>query len=146
MSFINEYISKEDRKKYGIDSGLLARNPDLQGKVPEYYQPEWTIDKEREIFIMRIGGVNQAREEGCWQEFILNIKNESIYTFKINRAQGSIQPSDDPFIVIWDKIIEVKFDGVANRNVISILKEALNAFETNNRNAVNLLVIFNFNN
>lgn len=144
MSFINESISKEDREKYGIDNRLLARNPDLQGKVPEYYQPEWTIDKEREIFIMRIGGVNQAREGGNWQEFLLNIKNESLYTFKIDRAQGSTQPSDNPFIVIWDKIIEVNFEGVANRNVISILKEALNAFEANSRNITNLLVIFNF--
>ncbi|MGB2680612.1 MAG: hypothetical protein WBE39_04800 [Candidatus Competibacter sp.] len=142
MSFINEYISKEERKKYGIDNRLLVRNPAYLGKVPEYYQPKWIIDREREIYFMRIDAGNPARDAEYWLEFLLFIKDESIYTFKI--TQGSTRPSDGPFIVIWDKIIEIKFEGVANKNVINILKEALDFYVVGNEYTTNVLVKFNF--
>ena len=145
MSFINERISDEDRKKYGIDSRLLARNPDLKGEVSDYYQPEWIIDREREIYFMVIGGTNPARDAIYWIEFLLGIKNESIYTFKITQGQGGLsQPSNGPFVVIWDKIIEVKFEGIPNKNAINILKEALNFSFACDKRTPNVIVKFNF--
>ena len=55
MAFVNERISENDRKKYGLDEvdKLLAKT----GKVR---QSDWTIDHERGIYLRVI---NWGREE-----------------------------------------------------------------------------------
>lgn len=55
MTFVNEYISDADRKKYGID----AIDADLDRRA-QVRSRDWTIDHEREIYFRFI---NRGREE-----------------------------------------------------------------------------------
>lgn len=55
MAFMNEYISEDDRKKYGID-GI---DEDLKRRA-QVRNRDWTIDHEREIYLRVI---NRGREE-----------------------------------------------------------------------------------
>ena len=55
MAFVNERISEEDRKKYGLDE--VDKWLSNTGKVPNR---DWTIDHEREIYLRE---VNRGREE-----------------------------------------------------------------------------------
>lgn len=48
MAFVNEYVSTEDAKKYDLD-GIRTR----LGHRP-YPQYRWTIDHERDVFLMWI--------------------------------------------------------------------------------------------
>ena len=45
MAFVNEYITEEDKEKYGLDE-LWASYHDLRhNKLPN--EKDWTIDRER---------------------------------------------------------------------------------------------------
>ena len=55
MAFVNERISEEDRKKYGLDE--VDKWLSNTGKVPNR---SWTIDHERETYLRVI---NRGREE-----------------------------------------------------------------------------------
>lgn len=63
MSFVNEFISKEDWVKYGID--------EIDGRfvVGGTKSPQWTIDRENESYLRQVSG---GREE---------FSNEQTYTF-----------------------------------------------------------------
>ncbi len=55
MAFVNEIISDEDRRKYGLDE--LDSSQAMRGSSP---QRNWTIDHERDIYLRNIG---RGREE-----------------------------------------------------------------------------------
>ena len=55
MAFVNERISEDDRKKFGLDE--VDKWLSNTGKVPNR---DWTIDHEREIYLRE---VNRGREE-----------------------------------------------------------------------------------
>jgi hypothetical protein len=62
MAFVNEMISAEDRKKYGLDE--LDSSQAMRGKSP---QRNWTIDHERDIYLRNIG---RGREESSgWSKW-----------------------------------------------------------------------------
>lgn len=58
MAFVNEYVSEDDDKKYGLEE-LDKRY--FKG----HFQPHWTRDYERNMYLrfMRDGG-----EDGMWQQ------------------------------------------------------------------------------
>ncbi len=71
MTFINEYISEEDIKKYDIENlnkKLYVAN----------YKSKWTVDHDRDIYLRHVGS---RREERCnehyyclyWQGHLMNI-------------------------------------------------------------------------
>jgi hypothetical protein len=55
MAFENEFITDQDRAKYGLD--LVEGDIGMQGKAP---QNHWTIDHERGMYLRLI---NRGREE-----------------------------------------------------------------------------------
>lgn len=62
MTFVNEMISAEDRKKYGLDE--LDSSQEMRGRAP---QRDWTIDHEREIYLRSI---DRGREESMnWSKW-----------------------------------------------------------------------------
>ncbi len=58
MAFVNEYVSEEDIRKYDLVTLRLQYNPvwKKEGKLPYNYQFTWTIDRERDIFLISVGG------------------------------------------------------------------------------------------
>jgi len=62
MAFVNEYISAEDRSKYGLDE--IERDVSMRGRAP---QRQWTIDHERGIYLREINsGREESRHESTW--------------------------------------------------------------------------------
>jgi len=64
MSFINEYISDEDRERYKLDE------VDRRFVVGGTSSNEWTIDKEREIYLRHVAsGREEFSRESTWTFF-----------------------------------------------------------------------------
>lgn len=55
MTFANEFITDQDRVKYGLDQ--VERDISMRGKAP---QDDWTVDHERGTYLRLI---NRGREE-----------------------------------------------------------------------------------
>jgi hypothetical protein len=55
MAFVNERISEQDRKKYGLDE--IDNSPGMGVHAPARY---WTIDRDRSIYLRYLG---RGREE-----------------------------------------------------------------------------------
>lgn len=65
MAFVNEYISEEDLKKYDVE-GMFKKlgvwKKFFESPRPPGCELEWTIDRERDVFITWI---DVGREEFC---------------------------------------------------------------------------------
>lgn len=55
MAFVNEYITEEDKEKYGLD--LLWKKYDHSYKKNFPSKKGWTIDREKEIWLMEMAGI-----------------------------------------------------------------------------------------
>jgi hypothetical protein len=51
MAFVNEYITEEDKEKYGLDTLWASYHNVLSQKLPN--KKDWTIDRERKIWLMQ---------------------------------------------------------------------------------------------
>ncbi|WP_294872943.1 hypothetical protein [Sulfuricurvum sp. RIFCSPLOWO2_12_FULL_43_24] len=47
MAFVNEYISQEDKEKYGLDALWGKYHDASHQKLPN--KKDWTIDRERDL-------------------------------------------------------------------------------------------------
>ena len=114
MAFVNEYIPKEDIEKHQI----------------EETNPQWTIDRERQVFL-RMHYFNRQRDgEGAWWEAAMTFKRET-YIFRLEYGRGGSQRySETPYIVEWD-ITDVRppIPKKTDQNdIVKLLKEALVAY------------------
>lgn len=85
MGFINERISGEDRIEYGLD--------EIENSVPiGVWHPDrdWTIDKERKIYLRQIWQSNSGREPEKDPKFI-----DRTYHFFIDNILYQVQIHDD---------------------------------------------------
>jgi hypothetical protein len=75
MPFINEYIPEEDKKKYNIKPGSNFYLTSTEG---------WTVDRERDIFLLPRTGTGPESEPGLrywaffWRGHLLDIRLKSI--------------------------------------------------------------------
>lgn len=129
MAFVNEYISEEDRSKYKIDESFLKRKPQYK-EVPEYWEPHWCRDKDRNLFLMEAGGTNQSYDSDVvdYFEFFLN---GGTYIFTLRRGEGcSRNLREDPFVINWE-LVDVKAPvntRESTKEAIKLFKEALGVF------------------
>ncbi|MFW2079082.1 hypothetical protein ACG94X_15480 [Acinetobacter sp. ULE_I010] len=85
MGFINERTSKEDRIEYGLD--------EIENSVPRgVWHPgrDWTIDKERKIYLRQIWQSNSGSEAEISPKFI-----DRKYHFFIDNILYQVQIRDD---------------------------------------------------
>jgi hypothetical protein len=62
MAFVNEYISEEDRQKYGLDE--IENSPGMRARAPAR---DWTIDHDRNIYLRYIGcGREEFANRTAW--------------------------------------------------------------------------------
>jgi hypothetical protein len=148
MAFVNEYVSQEDIKKYRLDEKFLQSNP-VYKVLPENFKPSWTVDKDRNIYLMGAGMANRARDEEYWIRFLLNCDGKEFF-IKLERGEGSKNYSESPYIVVWDKLLSIdppNLHGAAYADIVSLLKEALSVVGDDgltNKFAPNCIVKFNF--
>lgn len=62
MAFVNEMISEDDRKKYGLER--VESGPGMRARAP---QRDWTINHERQIYLRVIDrGREEYNYESTW--------------------------------------------------------------------------------
>ncbi|BBL76415.1 hypothetical protein [Methylomagnum ishizawai] len=147
MAFLNEYVSKEDIKKYALDRKWLDRHPEYKS-LPSEFNAMWTIDRERDIYFQRTGGANQAYVNESWIEFHLNWDGK-LFICRLEHGEGgSKKYNESPYIIVW-RLISIDpsdLHGKLYEDVILVLKEALNVFGDNGVNSFvkNAIVRFSF--
>lgn len=147
MTFVNEYVSKDDIKRHGFDRIYFDNHP-ASAEIPETYRPDWTIDRDNSAVLRKVGGANTARESEHWIEFRLDIRDQSFYV-KLNRGQGSGSYRDVPYRIVWDRIVAIdpqEFRDVSREEMLTRLKEGLTVYGDGGVHSYvrDVLVTFNF--
>jgi len=119
MAFVNEEISESDQIR--IDYGSL-RDPQNQQKLSG--SPKWTVDRERDAFLIRLGGGLSREDYHIPYYFLFSFKEERIMV----QAFQKRMPSDDPMleVLIW-QIIRLELPEnfqTSRKETLQILKEA----------------------
>jgi hypothetical protein len=124
MAFVNEYASEEDIEKFSLVGLMDEYRPTYKGNQFELSQPEFTIDRERNIFFMTY---RQGREERANRTFALLWINGKRVLVEIDSNGGSGNLGDDPFKKVWElAALRPNEDiNMPRETIINILKEAL---------------------
>ena len=138
MAFVNEYISQEDIEKYNlIELMNYYYELDYSGPFnPKYRKLSWTIDKERNIWLLdAISRHLPDHREGWTGEvyFVLYYKGRKIEI--VLEAIGG-DKTLDPIPYVW-KVLRIKeedikgFDKKDKQEMFKVLQEALSEYGLN---------------
>lgn len=123
MAFVNEEISENDQIR--INYGSL-RNPQGQRKLAGI--PKWTVDRERDVFLIRLGGGISREDYHILYYFLFSLKEEKIM---VEAFQKRI-PTDDPMlgIVIYQvtKLQLPENFRTSRKKVLQLLEEAFSCY------------------
>jgi hypothetical protein len=72
MAFVNEFVSAEDARKYGLEE-IDRRH------FQAHFRPEWTIDRERDIYLRQVESGREEHANRCgftfyWKGVLLLIR------------------------------------------------------------------------
>lgn len=119
MAFVNECISEDDVKKFGIEE--IDRQ-----FLKLTFQPHWTVDHEKNIYLRQVAaGREEFSEE---KKYTLFFKN-TLLIVDLNERGGGVRGAEG-----WSEYKLLKMD-LPNElvsekaEIISILKDALTAFK-----------------
>lgn len=92
MTFVREKISKEDFEKYRIAH--------FDERIPNALRPgsTWTIDRERNIYLIHIGGGGREPEETNVERFIFSFE---AYVFTVNMSYALSKINEKHWIIEW---------------------------------------------
>jgi hypothetical protein len=129
MAFINEKISEEDVKKYGIDA--LWDKYHIKREKPFGFYFSWTIDRDRDISLMR---VHSGREELSNRITFVLIINGIVIEVELDKfgGDGSARLGDNkPMTTTWKMVsIHQPPNCLLTRDeIIQVLKESLTAYK-----------------
>ena len=123
MTFINEYVSDEDVKKYKLQEMWDEYHPYSKGRVKPYFRHTWTIDREKNIFFIpaRTGREEFSNQTVCilWMEGVeLSVTIRKSGWANIKEGKGSVS---------WDldRIRKPENCAIKDKEIIQVLKEAL---------------------
>jgi hypothetical protein len=146
MAFVNEFASDEDIEKYELYGVWDKYHPLSKGKYYLGQRPWFTIDRNRNVFFMVLGG---GREEHCNRKKVLLWIDGFHVVAEIDLAKGSSPNINDvPFRIIWDLVgVHPQLDiNKTKKEIIGILKEALTVYGRFgvHHQVPNTIVEFNF--
>ncbi len=129
MTFVNEYASEEDVKNYKLEDVMLRYHA-VHKKTGYPYGYKWTIDREKETYLMSVKSGKEERSNR--QTWILKIKGHEIeiVTDRVGKAQ---KYTDVPYVANWDlvTITPKHIESLSYEEIITILKEALTVYGDN---------------
>ena len=101
MAFVNEYVSEEDIKKYNINEIWLSHHPEYKrkGRTSSNSPYNWTIDREREVWLMRVAAGGYDR--GNLQIWVLFWKGELLSFWLAMPGEGSKSFKEQPYRIVW---------------------------------------------
>ncbi|NKI93554.1 hypothetical protein [Rhizobacter sp. SG703] len=119
MTFINEYISAQNIKKYDIEE--IDRR-----FLKVTFQPDWTVDKERDIYLRFVGS---GREEFATQKECTLYWYGVLLTVRLDQQTGTAPDGSR-----WRhyKLLQLDLpESIADQRskVVSDLKEGLIAYQ-----------------
>ncbi len=130
MAFINEIISEEDKTRYGLDALWRKYHDVLSPKLPNKW--EWTIDREREVWLMETAGIpdNSVFDHAysSIQIWTLHVQGENIEVrieYSDNKELNGVV-----YNKVWDLLSMIP-DSIKTRStqeLIALLDEALKAY------------------
>ena len=141
MAFVNEYINDEDIEKFQINelmNNVQSKNSKREKKPfpSQHYKHHWTIDKEREIWLMWTDTPNDPLEPSRFtgeRFFVLNYKGKSIeVVLRKVFKESSRKLTDNPFNIVWmlDRISPESIKDLSSEEIIELVKEALDVYGT----------------
>ncbi len=120
MAFVNEWVSKEDVKKYDLES--------IRAKVTgeRLLNYVWTVDRERNVFLMRY---RVGRDEFSNEIDFLLSWDGVIHTFGLSKYNDRFEGIED-LTTTW-RMRWVRYAGGihSKEEVIDTLKQALGAYK-----------------
>jgi len=128
MAFVNEYASDEDIEKYGLREIWDKYHPLRKGRYFGGNRPDWTIDREQNIFLMQVG---QGRgEAGNKVKFLLWANGQHIVAWLEVVGGESDDLNNGPFKRVWDlSKLEVPMDcSISESLIINMLKSAVETY------------------
>ena len=146
MGFVNEYASDDDVEKYGLKEIWDKYHPNRKGEYFAGYKPTFTIDRERDVFLMVLG--QGSAEYGNRTMFLLWWSGSDI-RIDLELARGSSgKLNEDPFYRYWDlayKKIPKAFEPMENE-VLGTFKDAIRSYGYRGmaKQIPNTIVKFNF--
>lgn len=129
MAFVNEYVSEEDKVKYGLDELWASYHDVLNQKLPN--KKDWTIDREREIWLMETAGIRDPDLDHAYlpeQIWILHYQGHNI---EVRIEVSSDEEFDgNKYHKIWDLLAlsPDSLENISTEGLIELLEEALVAF------------------
>ena len=128
MAFVNEYASDEDIEKYDLNGIWDKYHPLRKGRYYLGNRPDWTIDRDQNVFLMAI---EQGRQEhGNRTTFLLWWDGAHIVA-NLDLIKGSSGNFDEvPFRIVWALVSMKEPEGFTGRReeTVSVLKEALTIY------------------
>jgi hypothetical protein len=128
MAFVNEYASDEDVEKYGLKEIWDKYHTHSKGDYFSGYKPTFTIDRERNIFLLALGQASGA--DGNRTMFLMWWSGNEIRVDLELTAGSSRKTNEQPFFRVWElAYIRVPQGFEApETEVIEILKEAVQSY------------------
>ena len=123
MAFRNESISEADQSL--IDYQALR---DSQGGGPIVDPPKWTVDRERDAFLIRLGGGMNREDYHVPHYFQFSLRNERL---RVDAFKERV-PSDEPMLanLFW-KVVGLhltEFTSISREEITRTLTEAFIAY------------------
>jgi hypothetical protein len=121
-------VSDEDIRQYELNEIWDQYHPLRKGRYYFGSRPSWTIDRDRNIFLLPIGQGN--REQGNVTRFLLWCSGSHVIVETALLEGSSAYFEESPFRRVWGLVsIETPKDSVlADEEVMQILKEAITTF------------------
>jgi hypothetical protein len=154
MAFVNEIVSEDEVKQLGLDAVVAKFDRKYWRKGrPVGFSHNWTIDRERDIFLMQVKIVETTGATGLatpsrrsvwilvWHGVIIRVELEKL-------AESSSAFTDSPFRVVWGlfALDSTEIPGIPKQEVLRVLKDALEVygFWGAHRQLPNTIVEFRF--
>lgn len=120
MSFVNEKIPEADLKR--ID---FSKVTDPLNNSPIVLPDEWTIDRERDIALIDLGG-GFGENARYPHFFLLYLQGRFVHVNLSSKTTGNIKTHDQE--ITWKLLFHGRLEGVSEENLIKSLQEALTCY------------------
>lgn len=125
MAFVNELISEVDREAF---YSFKFKNGVTRKSIQAW---RWTIDRERDIFLVSLGGQGFERSE-IPEFFALVWRNNVIRMEAFNKECGDIQSG----VEIWWRITRIEIPEILRSEqeiIIELIKEVFDAYGSSHK-------------
>jgi hypothetical protein len=132
MTFVNEFTSEEDLRKFRLDELLTEFNPFHWRKGrPSTFKHSWTVDKSRNAYLVCVENIEEVgpsgRDEPTTRYVFAFFLDELKILVTLDKAGSSLSFKDSPFLITY-RLIEISCPedrSIERNNIISALREAL---------------------